>query len=79
MSDLIYLDNATTARVDSKVVEAMLPYFTEDYGNASSRHIFGSNANKGVKKARERVSVLIGCDEREVIFTSGATEDIGVH
>ncbi|MBN1794993.1 MAG: cysteine desulfurase NifS [Candidatus Omnitrophica bacterium] len=70
----IYLDyNATTPQAD-EVTEAMLPYFRERYGNASSPHLFGREARGGLERARERVAALIGADTREIIFTSGATE-----
>jgi len=70
----VYLDNAATTRVAPKVLEAMLPYFTEEFGNPSSFHSFGSSQMEAVEKARGQVARLLGAKCEEIYFTSGGTE-----
>src|SRR6266542_3510893 len=70
----IYLDNNATTRVDDAVVEAMLPFFRDTFGNASSIHTFGQEARAAVEDARRAVADLLGADSREIVFTSGGTE-----
>ncbi|MBP6211813.1 MAG: cysteine desulfurase [Pyrinomonadaceae bacterium] len=70
----IYLDNSATTAADPAVIAAMLPFFTEDYGNASSIHYFGQRARAAVDKARHQVAGLLNSRPNEVVFTSGGTE-----
>ena len=72
---MIYLDNSATTPIDPEVLDAMLPYLKEEYGNPSSKYYtLAVNAEKAVEKAREQVASLINADTREIIFTGGASE-----
>ncbi|HYM68677.1 MAG TPA: aminotransferase class V-fold PLP-dependent enzyme, partial [bacterium] len=70
----VYLDHAATTAVDARVLAAMLPYFSERPGNASSLHEFGQEARAGVDAARVQVASLIGARPADIVFTSRATE-----
>ena len=74
MQPCIYLDNNATTKVDPVVVEAMLPYLKEYYGNPSSMHTFGGQVGKAVKEAREQVAALLGAESSEIVFTSCGSE-----
>lgn len=71
---VIYLDNNATTKVDPQVLEAMLPYLTEFYGNPSSMHSFGGQVGKAIKQARSHLATLLGAEDSEIIFTSCGTE-----
>jgi cysteine desulfurase len=73
-ASLIYFDNNATTKVDPAVVEEMMPFLTEQYGNPSSAYGFGQHAGKAIDLARDRVAALIGCEPSEVLFTSCGTE-----
>jgi len=70
----IYLDNSATTRVDQAVLDAMVPCFLENFGNASSIHTFGQQARAAVEESRRALADLLGADTREIVFTSGGTE-----
>jgi cysteine desulfurase len=70
----VYFDNAATTKVDEKVLKAMLPYFTEDYGNASSMHILGNKAKNILEKSRKIIAKELNAKSYEIFFTSGGTE-----
>src|SRR5947209_10411628 len=75
----IFMDNHSTTPVDPRVLDAMLPYFKDDFGNAASRnHVVGWRAEKATELAREQVGALIGASAREIVWTSGATESINL-
>jgi cysteine desulfurase len=72
--DPIYLDHNATTPILREVVDAMLPYLREHFGNPSSSHVYGARAREAVSRAREQVAALLGCDADEILFTSGGTE-----
>lgn len=71
---VIYLDNAATTQMDERVLEAMMPYLTTEYGNAGTLYKFGRAANEAVQKARTQVAALINAEPEQIIFTSGGSE-----
>ncbi len=75
---LIYLDNCATTPLDPRVLEGMMPYFKNEYGNASSTHNFGLSTKAIVEGSREKVANLIGANADDIVFTSGATESINI-
>jgi cysteine desulfurase len=74
MKRTIYLDNAATTSVDEDVLKAMLPYFSDKFGNPNSLHSFGRETAKAVDEARDKIASLLGCKSNEIFFTSGGTE-----
>ena len=74
MEKMIYLDNAATTRTSPEVVEAMLPYFSELYGNASTVYEFGAKSKEAVTEARETIARAIGAKDNEIYFTAGGSE-----
>lgn len=78
LEELIYLDNAATTRIDNRVLEGMMPYFLDLFGNASSTHKLGEQSKKAIETSREKISTALNCDSSEIIFTSGSTESINL-
>ena len=77
-NSIIYLDNNATTPLDKRVLDAMLPYFIDDFGNPSSTHNFGKKSSKAVDIAKKNIATLINSNPDELIFTSGATESINI-
>jgi cysteine desulfurase len=76
--EIIYFDNNSTTPIDKRVLDAMLPFLTDNFANPSSTHHFGISVNEAVKKSRIQVADFIGAEENEILFTSGATEAINI-
>ena len=74
MKEMIYADNAATTRLTEPVLEAMMPYLTENYGNPSSLYDLGQRAKKAVEEARANIAALLGAMPSEIFFTSGGSE-----
>ena len=74
MQDVIYMDNAATTRTSKEVVESMIPYFTQNYGNASALYSFAQDAKIGLENARKQVAKVIGAKSEEIYFTAGGSE-----
>ena len=73
-SEIIYLDNNSSTRIDPAVLEEMMPFLTTQYGNPSGSHRFGSKVKEATNLAHERLAALLGCEPNEIVFTSGGTE-----
>lgn len=71
---IIYADNAATTKLSGTALEAMMPYLKEEYGNPSSLYAFGQKAKEGLESARLEVAKAVGCEPREIYFTSGGSE-----
>ena len=78
LAQRIYLDNNATTKLDPKVLAAMLPFLQEEYANAASNHEFGVSINSSVKQSRSSIAQLLGCENHEIVFTSGSTEAINL-
>ena len=74
MSNIVYVDNAATTKIKPEVLDKMMPYLTEFYGNPSSIYSIANESKKAIDKAREKVAKAIHADPKEIVFTSGATE-----
>ena len=73
-TEVIYLDNNSSTRIDPAVLEEMMPFLTTHYGNPSGSHRFGAQVKEAIDLAHERVAALLGCEPNEIVFTSGGTE-----
>ena len=78
LEELKYLDNASTTKLDNRVLEGMMPYFLDLYGNASSKHKLGEHSKIAVENSRQKISSALNCNASEIIFTSGSTESINL-